>query len=404
MIKNADYLHRQMFIKIHSVSINRLYGSRTRNPLTNGPMSKKNKQSLHFLTHSSRQAGDWPFYRNMQRPHVAVSVFGNSVSLQYPHRLWLYLIGWPRLFLSGVRLARNSLAALNSDTIVTAHDHILLLAYKFARIFSLKAQRYKLKLVLHGFIYTPRSSSILNKLRGLYFHMLLKNVAMIVCHSKYEAPALEKLIDRNKTLVEPIHYGIGEGDVIKEWYRDYAAKQHDDAESPCYSIVTAGRSSRDYATLVAAVEKLPGDVACGIVCDNIVTAPGHLNSDKVKIHRSVYGAAYTQMLIDANVIVIPLGEGEISAGQMVLLHALAAAKPVIITETPTSREYVEPGNLIKLVPPDDAAAMQTALEDIRRQLPLQFDQRLRLRQLFEARFSDAAHSQAVFDSYQKHLF
>lgn len=367
-------------------------------------MSTNKIQSLHFLTHASKEAGSWPFYQNMKRPGISVSVFGNSVSLQYPHRVWLYLIGWPRLLFSGFRLARKSLSSLEGDTIVTVHDHILLLAYKLARIFTPGTRRHDLKLVLHGFIYTPRSSSLLNKARGLYFRMLLKNVAMIVCHSKYEIPALEKLVDTNNTRVEPVHYGIGEGDVIKEWYKGFAAAQKDDSPSPRFSIVSAGRSSRDYATLVAAVENMPGGVTCDIVCDNIVTAPNHLSSDKVTIHRSVYSAAYTQMLIDADVIAVPLDEGEISAGQMVLLHALAAAKPVVITETPTSCEYVEPGDLIKLVPPKDAAAMQGALEDIRGQFPLTYARRLELRRLFEDRFSDTAHSKAVFNSYQKYLF
>jgi len=367
-------------------------------------MPQNQPQSLHFLTHSSKQAGEWPFYRNMQRPGVDVEVFGNSVSLQYPHRLWLYLIGWPRLLLSGLGLARRSLASLNGDTIVTAHDHILLLAYKFARLFSRNARRYKLKLVLHGFIYTPRSSALLNKVRSLYFRILLKNVAMIVCHSKYEVPALKKLVDPTKTLVEPIHYGIGEGDVIKAWHKSFVTKRQNDRKNSCFSIIAAGRSSRDYATLVAAVENLSGSVTCDIVCDNIATAPSHLNSDKVTIHRSVYGAAYTQMLIDADVVAIPLGEGEISAGQMVLLHALAAAKPVVITETPTSREYVEPGDLIKLVTPNDDAAMKTALEEIRNHLPLSFEKRMELRRLFEDHFSDHAHGRAVFNSYQQHLF
>ena len=370
----------------------------------NGSMSNNKKYSLHFLTHASKHAGDWPFYQNMRRSEVAVAVFGNSVSLQYPHRVWLYLIGWPRLLLSGFRLARTSLASLDSDTIVTVHDHILLLAYKLARLFSSRGRRYGLKLVLHGFIYTPRSSALLNKLRGFYFRTLLKNVAMVVCHSKYETPALEKLVDRDKTVVEPVHYGIGEGDVIKAWYEGYAKAHNDDAKRSNFSIVTAGRSSRDYATLVEAVENMQGNVTCDIVCDNIVTAPNHLASDKVTIYRSVYGATYTQMLIGADAIAIPLGEGEISAGQMVLLHALAAAKPVIITDTPTSREYVEPGELIKLVPPEDAAAMQEALENIHNQQPLTFAQRIELRHLFEDRFSDTAHSTAVFNSYQKHLF
>jgi len=241
-------------------------------------------------------------------------------------------------------------------------------------------------------------------MRGLCFGILLKNLAMIICHSKYEVPALKKLVAPTKTLVEPIHYGIGEGDVIKAWHEGFAAKRQNDNKSTCFSIIAAGRSSRDDATLAAAVENLSGPVTCDIVCDNVVTAPSHLNSDKVTIHRSVYGAAYTQMLIDADVVATPLGKEEISAGQMVLLHALAAAKPVVITETPTSREYVKLGELIKLVRPNDGAAMQTALTEIRNQLPLSFEKRLELRRLFEDHFSDHAHGRAVFKSYQQHLF
>lgn len=369
-----------------------------------GVMNKKQKQYLHFLTHASEQAGDWPFYQAMRHAETSVTVFGNSVSLKYPHRVWLYLIGWPRLLWSGLQMARKSLRSLDTDTIVTVHDHILLLTYKIARLFSRNARKHEIKLVLHGFIYTPRSSRFLNTLRGLYFRLVLRNVAMIVCHSRYEVPALKKLVEGHKTIVEPVLYGIGEGAIIKEWFTGFTANKQDDQEKPTYSIVTAGRSSRDYGTLVKAVEKLPANITCDIICDNVITAPNALASDKVSLHRSVYGSAYTQMLIDADIVVVPLGEEEISAGQMVLLHALAAAKPVIITNTPTSSEYVEPSILVKLVRPKDPEAMHKALKEVTEQLPLTFSQRMALRQLFEDRFSDIAHGRKVFNSFQRHLF
>jgi len=340
----------------------------------------------------------------MQQDGVSSIVFGNSVSLKYPHRIWLYLFGWPRLFVSGLRLASDSIAVLENDTIVTTHDHILLLAYKIRRLFSLKVRPYKLKLVLHGFIYTPRSSPLLNRLRKYYFQHLLTNVAMVICHSKHEVPTISSLVDTNVTKVIPVHFGIGEGSAIKNWYEAFNAEQKDDETTPPYSIVSAGRSSRDYETLAKAVAAAPENIRCDIICDNIVTAPKGLESERVKIHRSIYGDAYGKMLIDADIVAVPLSEENISAGQMVLLHALAAAKPVIITHTPTSAEYVAESDLIKLVPQKDPRALVIAIKELCNQFPLSFEKRMHQRQLFEDHFSDNAHGNAVFAAYKKHLF
>lgn len=367
-------------------------------------MNKKKHKNLHFLTHASRDAGDWPFFQAMQQPGVSSKVFGSSVSLKYPHRIWLYLIGWPKLLLSGLQLANASIAAMENDTIVTAHDHILLLAYKMRRFFSLKARKCGQQLVLHGFIFTPRSSTLLNQIRENYFRWLLRNVALVICHSRHEIPIIGKLVDEHHTKIASVHYGIGEGGAIKSWHQKFLALKEDDIAKPNYLVVTAGRSSRDYETLVDAINLLPDNIHCDIICDNVITAPHRLEGARVKIHRSLYGNDYTDKLISADIIAVPLSEFDISAGQMVLLHALAAAKPVIITETATSTEYVEETDLIKRVPPKNAQAIASAITDLCAQFPLSFKKRIRQRQLFEDQFSDVAHGRAVFAAFKKYLF
>lgn len=356
-------------------------------------------QSLHFLTHASKDAADWPFYQSMRNASTKVSVFGNSVSLKYPRRLWLYLVGWPKLFLSGFALAGQSLSALEPATIVTVHDHMILLAFKIRRFWSLKARRTPYHLVLHGFIFTPRSSWALNVFRKIYFGTLFRGVDLIICHSHHEVPSIRTLVNMTKTSVEAVHYGIGEGDIIREWWGEFQGGKIQTTVGNPIRILSAGRSSRDYTTLANAMTQLGSGFTCDIICDNYEVAPKAIESDKVAVHRNVYGHEYTQKILEADIVMVPIAADDISAGQMVLLHALAAARPVILTKTPTSSEYIEDTAFTRLVPPVNPEAIAAAIKDISKLLPLSTEKRKTIRRLFDEKFSDVAHGRAVYSLF-----
>lgn len=368
-------------------------------------MPDHQRPRLIFLTHASSDAEAWPFYQAFRSSGLDVKVICRGVSLRYSRRLWLLLVGWPRLIWSGFSLASKAASHLSANSILTAHDHILLLTFKIARCFRPRLWRIPHKLVLHGFIYTPARSRWVGLIKRTYYRLLLRNVDMVVCHSEHEIQSITQLTKPNRTCVSAVHYGIGEGTVIARWWQTYRDTKCDKSTTDTkIRILSAGRSSRDYQTLCKAMALLGDTFKCDIVCDSVESMPPQLEAPNITAHRSVYGEAYTRMILDADIIAIPLSEGEISAGQMVLLHALAAAKPVVITDTPTSSEYVQESRFLKLTPQRDPDAIADAVRSITEQMPLSFEDREGIRRLFEEQFSDTAHGQGVLEVYRKQLF
>lgn len=364
-------------------------------------MSSVKPRPLYFMTHSSKDAGGWPFYDCMRHPETEVRVFAGSVSLKYTRRVWLYVIGWPKLFLSALQLSGDCIRELKPDTVVTAHDHMLLLAFKMRRLVSRRARSTSHDLVLHGFIYTPRRYNILNALRKFYFTRLLKGANLVICHSNHEVSAIETLVDPNNTKVKSVHYGIGEGDVIKAWWKTQKDADFPVTRPSTTNILAAGRSSRDYDTLAQSIEILGPHYECEIICDNFAVAPDSLQRANLKLRRNTYGSDYLNRVLASDIVVVPTTADDISSGQMVLLHALAAAKPVVMTKTPTSIEYLRDTPTSRLVPAGDSVALAKAIEDIRNLLPLNPQTRDSIRQMFENSFSDKAHGQKVYTLFKQ---
>ncbi len=129
-------------------------------------------------------------------------------------------------------------------------------------------------------------------------------------------------------------------------------------------------------------------IKCEIVCDNYEAAPKSIETQTIQVHRSVFGADYIRLLLAADIVVLPLSDTEISAGQMVMLQALAAGKPVIITDTSTTREYVQESDLNILVPVSDALALEKAILKLVSLIPLPRDAVLSQRKLYDDNFSD----------------
>lgn len=365
-------------------------------------MSSVKPRPLYFMTHSSKGAGGWPFYDCMRHPETEVRVFAGSVSLKYTRRVWLYVIGWPKLFLSALQLSGDCIRELKPNTVVTAHDHMLLLAFKMRRLVSRRARSTSHDLVLHGFIYTPRRCKVLNLLRMVYFKLLFRGISLIVCYSKHEITEIESLVDKSKTHVSAVQYGIGEGEVIKRWLQAQEGLiEALDMKKPV-KILSAGRSARDYETLVAAMDKLGLSYECIIICDNLEVAPSSLERDNVKVLRNTYGNDYISELLKADIVIIPTTDADISSGQMVLLHALAAAKPVVITKTRTSVEYVTNSSTSRLVRASEPNDLVAAVQQLSAS-PVEGRTRMNIRELFETKFSDWAHGKSVYSVFSKHF-
>lgn len=103
--------------------------------------------------------------------------------------------------------------------------------------------------------------------------------------------------------------------------------------------LAAGRSNRDYKYLCDEFKNIINEKAI-ILCDKYKIENKPIN---VEFKESIYGNAYKEYLAACKAVIIPLKKEGISAGQLAILQAMMFGKPVIVTETETTLEYVIDG-------------------------------------------------------------
>lgn len=121
-------------------------------------------------------------------------------------------------------------------------------------------------------------------------------------------------------------------------------------------VFAGGESMRDHAPLLEAASRLPLQFRVAAKIDGGGSVPANVRVGRVP------HPEFVRLMARAAVVVVPLSAGiERSAGQQTYLNAMALAKPVVVTDSPGSRDYVEHGETGLVVPPNDAAAMEDAL-------------------------------------------
>lgn len=120
-------------------------------------------------------------------------------------------------------------------------------------------------------------------------------------------------------------------------------------------VFAGGNSLRDYGPLVAAASEVdvPVTLATKLVEEPL---PTNVTAGPVPYER------FFELLRNARLVVVPLADREDrTAGQQTYLNAMALGKPVIVTDSPGVREYVEDGRTGIVVPPNDPAALARAM-------------------------------------------
>jgi glycosyltransferase involved in cell wall biosynthesis len=126
-------------------------------------------------------------------------------------------------------------------------------------------------------------------------------------------------------------------------------------------ILSVGKSGRDYATFLAAIEQsgLPAKIACPAECLNGLRIPSNC-----EVLGSVSNVAYRSLMAEASMVVIATTVPSYPAGQSVLVEAMAMAKCVVISESPAIRDYVSNGVDGFMVPPADVAALRDQVVEL----------------------------------------
>ena len=294
---------------------------------------------------------DWsiegsPFVLELKRLGTPHRVFNAPLSLRYKSRRELFTRIYPTLAWNTLRLGIRSMARSTPapDTILVSTDIEAVLAGLVRRLL-----RKRTRIVMQNLIITPRRTRAQNRLYMAYWHCILASIDLGICHAFSEVESYRRLFPRYAHKFVHVPYGTTVA---------YEPTRAQPASQPV--IVAAGRSGRDYPTLAKAVDGLPCTLK--IICDTQTPVAELEPSPQIEVLTACFGTDYLQTLATATMVVVPLDVDDISAGQMVYLQAAALGRPVILTETSTTTEYVTDGVNALLVPRRDVPALRAAIQ------------------------------------------
>ena len=305
---------------------------------------------LHFFPRFASGFEDSPFAGELRRLEVPHRFFGGGINFRYRSRLGLLFSVYPRLFWFALRSAIQSLLlARPSPTAAIIGTDVEALVFGAIRLLCFR----RTLIVFETLIITPRRSPVANALYRRYFGLILGLIDIGVCHSTAETARYAEAFPNARCRFVFVPFGTTVNGAAAMMT---AAATVSDAGR---SIVTAGRSGRDYATLAAAVSGMPCRLT--IICDIAGPVETIARTGAIDIVRDAFDQAYLRRLAEALFVVVPLAVDDISAGQLVLLQASALGRAVVITRTATTPEYATDGEDALFVDRGDVGQMRAAV-------------------------------------------
>jgi glycosyltransferase involved in cell wall biosynthesis len=302
---------------------------------------------IHFFPTYAKDAADSPFGQALRAIGTPHRIIAGAVDMRYRSRWRLAFVCLPRLAWFALRAAVASLVLSRPapDAVVLGSD-IEVLVFALVRAVAF---RRRVRIVLASFIFTARADPRLHRLRLAWFRWLLRRTDLVAVHSRLEVETYRQLFAGTRFVFVPWGTTIAMRDELR-------TAPPPPPDTPY--IVSAGRSGRDYRTLAEAVRGQ--GIETRIICDYAATVADITPSREVKLLTACHGRAYIEQLHGALAVVIPLAIEDISAGQMVLVQSKGLGKAIIVTDSPTIRDYVTEDDAV-LVPRGDAVALRAAI-------------------------------------------
>ena len=309
---------------------------------------------IHFFPASGKSEANSPFGDELVRLGVEHRFFGYPVNMRYRTRAGLLFRVYPRLFWANARAAIRSfvLSTPRPDVVVVGTDILALIVGTLGSFL-----RRRPLIVFQSLILTPKKSAFARMIQRAVYTIVLNMADLAICHSRIEVEKYRAAYPNAKCVFCFIPYGTT---VTRRLELIAAASEKTSQPREKLVIASAGRSGRDYQTLVQATRGLPCEIH--IVCDTDMPVRGLAGDDRVKVIKNVYNDDYLRVLAEADIVVIPLASDDVSAGQMVLLQAFALQKPVIISRTSTTIDYLDEGVEGLMVGIGRADEMRAAIE------------------------------------------
>ena len=200
----------------------------------------------------------------------------------------------------------------------------------YCNLFKVKKQN---KIMVCSFIYKEKKG-LIGKLYKSIMTFCMKNDYIDFVHilsNEYAEKASKQFkIPKEKFLVTS--FGI---DDTYEKYKDTKSEYENYA-------LAIGRSNRDYDFLIRVWKNIPNTYKLVIICDEYKQTE-KLPSNII-LRKDIGGEKQDPYIVNSNVIIIPLKDGNICSGETVLLKSMSFSKPIIITKPSTLAEmYIKNG-------------------------------------------------------------
>jgi len=200
--------------------------------------------------------------------------------------------------------------------------------------------------VILQFIMREKNQSLGSKVKYLFMRWCFSSVYLCVCSSRAECQYYQTVFHWPSAKVHfvPLH--------TDPRLLDRKSDQND------VFILSAGRTYRDYGTLLSAFRQMEVPLV-------IVASRWNIDSSSVTpnvmVEYDLPGAQLNELLSRCLAVVLPLENRMISIGQSVLLQAMTLGKAVIVTKVNGTEDYIDHMRTGILVPPNDPGAIQAAV-------------------------------------------
>lgn len=203
--------------------------------------------------------------------------------------------------------------------------------------------------VVLQFIMREKTASLSSRVKYAFMRWCFRSLHLVVCSSTREADYYREAFGWPASKMAFVPYHSSAQQVVP-------LPSPDDGY-----ILAAGRVFRDFPTLFAAVDGTSHPVTV-VARRNAANPPPGV--DTVRLLEDIPLAEFNRLMERCRAVVVPLHDMRISAGQVVLLHGMAAGKPVIATRTAGTIDYITDGENGLLVPPGDAPALRAAIDRV----------------------------------------
>lgn len=163
-------------------------------------------------------------------------------------------------------------------------------------------------------------------------------------------------------------------------------------------VVAFGYAKRDFATLCKAFDSSPDSEYTLHIVGDVSMAEEFAHNHKIVFHEKKPISELMEFLSESAIVAIPLPEYQYSYGQMSFLQSMAMQKPMIVTDTTSSHDYISGAPGVLAPKPYDVDDMRNCLAEM---MSKSDDELLRMgkanAEYVRTYFNEAQMGKAVYD-------